>query len=124
MIWGAFSSVVLAKLTFVSTKMKSTDYQDVCGRRLVPYLQRFSIVSFPFQQYYVTIHASKSSKTWLEDNDVATMDWLSCSPNLNPMENFWRFSCVGFIPIIVSSRSFQISRESLAKHEAKQTILS
>uniref|UniRef100_A0A1I7XDI9 Transposase n=1 Tax=Heterorhabditis bacteriophora TaxID=37862 RepID=A0A1I7XDI9_HETBA len=51
--------------------MNSKEYQDVLGHRLVPYLQR----------------SSRSTKTWLEDNDVATMDRPSRSPDLNPMEN-------------------------------------
>uniref|UniRef100_A0A1I7XD85 DDE_3 domain-containing protein n=1 Tax=Heterorhabditis bacteriophora TaxID=37862 RepID=A0A1I7XD85_HETBA len=42
---------------------------------------------FTFQQDNATIHASRSTKTWLEDNDVATMDRPSRSPDLNPMEN-------------------------------------
>uniref|UniRef100_A0A1I7XKR2 Protein kinase domain-containing protein n=1 Tax=Heterorhabditis bacteriophora TaxID=37862 RepID=A0A1I7XKR2_HETBA len=31
----------------------------------------------------------RSTKTWLEDNDVTTMDWPSNTPDLNPMKNLW-----------------------------------
>uniref|UniRef100_A0A1I7WUS5 HTH_Tnp_Tc3_1 domain-containing protein n=1 Tax=Heterorhabditis bacteriophora TaxID=37862 RepID=A0A1I7WUS5_HETBA len=46
MVWGAFNAIGLVDLT----KMKSTDYQDVSGHYLVPYLQQFPSFSFTFQQ--------------------------------------------------------------------------
>uniref|UniRef100_A0A1I7WN58 Small ribosomal subunit protein eS28 n=1 Tax=Heterorhabditis bacteriophora TaxID=37862 RepID=A0A1I7WN58_HETBA len=46
-------------------------------------------VTFTFQRDNSTIHASRSIKTWLEDNSVNTPDWLSRSHDMNPMENLW-----------------------------------
>uniref|UniRef100_A0A1I7X2S5 DDE_3 domain-containing protein n=1 Tax=Heterorhabditis bacteriophora TaxID=37862 RepID=A0A1I7X2S5_HETBA len=89
MVWSASSAMGLVNLTFVSTKMNSADYGDVLGHRLVPYCPAIPGVSFIFQENNATIHASQSTKTWLEYNDVDTMDWLSCSSDLNPMENLW-----------------------------------
>ena len=28
-------------------------------------------------------------KTWMEDNNVAILDWPARSPDLNPIENVW-----------------------------------
>uniref|UniRef100_A0A1I7X4T9 Mariner Mos1 transposase n=1 Tax=Heterorhabditis bacteriophora TaxID=37862 RepID=A0A1I7X4T9_HETBA len=44
-------------------------------------------VGFTFQQDNATIHATRSTETWLEENDVATLDCPSRSPDLSPMEN-------------------------------------
>uniref|UniRef100_A0A1I7XRE0 DDE_3 domain-containing protein n=1 Tax=Heterorhabditis bacteriophora TaxID=37862 RepID=A0A1I7XRE0_HETBA len=65
-----------------------------------------------------TIHASQSTKTRLEYNDV-TLDWPSRSPDLNPMENLW---AILVCRIHGDKRQFETtkySKSALAKHGTK-----
>uniref|UniRef100_A0A1I7WSH2 DDE_3 domain-containing protein n=1 Tax=Heterorhabditis bacteriophora TaxID=37862 RepID=A0A1I7WSH2_HETBA len=61
---------------------------DEDEQRGLPGCLRTSI-SFTFQQDNVTIHTNRSTKIWLKNSDVDTLDWPSRSLNLNPMENLW-----------------------------------
>ena len=44
-----------------------------------------------FHQDNTAIHISKLLKDWFKTKNIEVLDWLTKSPDLNPIENFLEF---------------------------------
>lgn len=89
MVWAAFWVGGATDIVFITHRMNSTDYQNVLQAHLLPILQQSNGQGLVFQQDNASIHVSASTKAWLQNAQVACLDWPACSPDLNPIENMW-----------------------------------
>ena len=89
MVWGAFCSNGVLPIIKVSTRMNSEDYQETLSEGLIPNARPLAGDNWKFQQDNASNHASNSTKSFLQLKNIETIDWTSCSPDLNPIENLW-----------------------------------
>ncbi|KAH9105496.1 hypothetical protein AeMF1_018708 [Aphanomyces euteiches] len=89
MVWAGFSCIGKTKILFLRGNQDSEDYIYTLQDGLFDFAHLHYGNDFLFQQDGASIHRSKVTAKFLEDENVILFDHPALSPDLNPIENLW-----------------------------------
>ncbi|KAK3514520.1 hypothetical protein QTP70_021498, partial [Hemibagrus guttatus] len=91
MLWGCFSAKGPGRLIRVKERMNGAMYREILSKNLLPSARALKMKrGWVFQHDNDPKHTARATKEWLCKKRFKFLEWLSLSPDLNPIENLWR----------------------------------
>ncbi len=88
MVWGCMTTAGTGELRFIEGNMDSNMYCDILKKKIMPSHQKLGQTAV-FQHNNYPKHTAKITTALLMKLKVMVMEWLSMSPDLNPIEHMW-----------------------------------
>lgn len=96
-VWGCFSWRGAGPLKRINGIMDAAMYREILKAHMAPYLKKLAEEKkvaeeeIMFQQDNDPKHTSKKVKNYLSNKKIIVLDWISQSPDMNPIENAWKY---------------------------------
>jgi len=87
--WVVFSGKRNSDLGVVEVNQDAWKYIACLEDYLIPFVGEEHSDRWVFMQDGASPHRANIKKDWLNEKEIALMDWPAKSPDLNPIENLW-----------------------------------
>lgn len=92
MVWGCFSYYVLGRLHLIAGNVNADYYKKVIIYCVKPSRDHlFGSQPCLFMQENAPAHKARSVMQVFEQECIQLLDWPGQNPDLNPIENLWRY---------------------------------